>query len=123
MLDFLLLAHQCAPAIHENTLAHVVKTESGYNPYAIGIVGAHLERQPRNLAEAVATSAWLNANGFNFSVGLGQVNKSNFTRYGLTRYTAFDPCRNLQASAAILKECYLRAYQVHPDEQRALRDS
>jgi type IV secretion system protein VirB1 len=71
----------------------------------------------------VATSSWLDAHGFNYSVGLGQINKSNFQKYGLTADKAFDPCRNLRASGAILEECYLRAYQAHPDEQRALRDS
>lgn len=123
MLDFAAIAHQCAPEVHANTLAHVVQAESGYNPLAIGVVGAQLPRQPRDLREALATAAWLTAHHYNFSVGLGQVNQSNFARYGLTLETAFDPCRNLQASAAILKDCYLRARQVQTDEQTALRDS
>jgi type IV secretion system protein VirB1 len=123
VLDFLLIAQQCAPAIHPNTLAHVVQVESSYNPFAIGVVGAHLERQPHNAAEAIATADWLERNHFNYSVGLGQVNRSNFIRYGLTLESAFDPCRNLQATSAILKDCYLRAYEAHPDEQTALRDS
>jgi type IV secretion system protein VirB1 len=123
MLDFASIAQQCAPEIHANTLAHVVQVESGYNPLAIGVVGAHLPRQPRDLREAVATAAWLEAHHYNFSVGLGQVNRSNFTRYGLTLETAFDPCRNLQAAAAILKDCYLRARQTQTDEQTALRHS
>jgi type IV secretion system protein VirB1 len=123
MLDFVLLAHQCAPEIHPNTLAHVVQVESGYNPFAIGVVGAHLERQPRTRDEAIATAAWLEANHFNYSVGLGQVNKNNFVKYSLSIEEAFDPCLNLQAAAAILKECYERALQNQPDEQIALRDS
>ena len=123
MLDFPLLAQQCAPEIHPNTLAHVVQVESGYNPYAIGIVGAHLERQPRNRGEAIATAAWLEAKHFNYSLGLGQVNKTNFTKYGLSVEAAFEPCRNLHAAAAILKECYQRALQNQPDKQTALRDS
>jgi type IV secretion system protein VirB1 len=123
VLDFPQLAHQCAPAVHANTLAHVVQVESGYNPYAIGVVGAHLERQPRNRVEAVATADWLAAHHFNYSVGLGQVNQSNFAKYGLTVATAFEPCRNLQAAAAILTDCYLRAYQMRSDEQPALRDA
>jgi type IV secretion system protein VirB1 len=123
MLDFAVIAQQCAPEIHANTLAHVVQVESDYNPLAIAVVGAHLPRQPRDLREAVATAAWLEAHHYNFSVGLGQVNRSNFARYGLTVTTAFEPCRNLQAAAAILKDCYLRARQTHPDEQTALRDA
>ena len=76
MLDFLLLAQQCAPEVHQNTLAHVVQVESGFNPLAIGVVGAHLERQPTTAGEALATARWLDSHGFNYSVGLGQVNKS-----------------------------------------------
>jgi type IV secretion system protein VirB1 len=123
VFDYALLVHQCAPEIQQNTLAHVVQVESSYNPYAIGVVGAHLERQPHSLTEAIATSQWLDRNGFNFSVGLVQVNKTNFSKYGLSIESAFEPCKNLQAAAAILKDCYLRAYQVHPVEQIALRDA
>ena len=123
MLDFTSLAQVCAPEIHPNTLAHIVRVESDYNPFAIGIVGAHLERQPRNRDEARATTAWLEAHHFNYSVGLGQVNKNNFAKYGLSAETAFEPCRNLQAAAAILKECYQRALQTTVDQQIALRDS
>lgn len=123
MLDFVALAHQCAPQIHENTLAHVVQIESSYNPLAIGVVGEHLQRQPRTIGEAVATADWLQKHHVNFSVGLAQVNQVNFAKYGLTLKSAFDPCRNLTAAAGILKDCYLRAYQAHPNEQRALQDS
>ena len=123
MLPFAAIAQQCAPEVHANTLAHVVQVESAYNPLAIGVVGASLPRQPRDMREAVATAAWLEGHHYNFSVGLGQINRSNFARYGLTLESAFDPCRNLQAAAGILKECYLRALQIHADEQTALRDS
>ncbi|OSR64963.1 Type IV secretion system protein virB1 [Pseudomonas syringae pv. actinidiae] len=33
---FLALAMQCAPSIHPATLTPIVKTESSFNPYAIG---------------------------------------------------------------------------------------
>lgn len=117
------MSQQCAPEIHPNTLAHVVHVESGGNPFAIGVVRAHLVRQPRSESEAIATAEWLERNDFNYSVGLAQVNKRNFAKYGLTPASAFDPCRNLQAAAAILKDCYLRAYRKRPDEQTALKDA
>lgn len=48
--------------------------------------------------------------GFNYSVGLGQVNKKNFAKYGAKLLEqAFDPCTNLRVASAILKICYLRA--------------
>ncbi|MFM0564622.1 lytic transglycosylase domain-containing protein [Paraburkholderia sediminicola] len=109
MLDFNSLAQQCAPNVHPTTLQAIVSTESGFNPYAIGVVGGHLARQPRDRAEAVATAKALDAQGINFSMGLGQVNKANLARYGLTYETAFDPCENLRAGSTILHDCYQRA--------------
>lgn len=123
MFDFLLWAQQCAPDIHQDTLRRIVRVESGFNPYAIGVVGGHLERQPRNRDEAVSTAQWLESHGFNYSAGLAQVNKANFARYGLTLETVFDICPNLQAGGAILKDCFVRTLKTQNDEQRALRDA
>ncbi len=123
MLDFLLLAEQCAPGVHTDTMRRIVHVESSYNPYAIGVVGGRLERQPRNKNEAMATAEWLERNGFNYSVGLAQVNKHNFSKYGLTLATAFESCPNLHAGGEILKDCFVRANRVRQDEQAALRDA
>lgn len=46
------LALRCAPNIAVDALKALVKTESGFNPYAIGVVGSN-ELQPKNLQEAV----------------------------------------------------------------------
>jgi type IV secretion system protein VirB1 len=123
MLDFAQLAAQCAPAIHANTLAHVVRAESDFNPFAIGVVGAHLKRQPRDKSEAIATAAWLGAHHFNYSVGLAQINQTHFAEYSLTLDTAFEPCRNLQAASGILEACYVQASKRGGTEQTALRDA
>lgn len=97
-------------AVPSDVMQHVVHVESAFNPYAIGVVGGRLVRQPRSLAEAVSTARMLDAKGFNFSVGLAQVNKHNFDRYGLDSYErAFDACANLQAGSRILQECYGRS--------------
>ena len=109
MIDFIALSRQCAPHVDPTTLQALVRTESAFNPYAIGVVGGRLQRQPRNRAEAIATARALDAQGINFSVGLGQVNKSNLSRYGLNFQTAFDLCANLQVAAEILRDCYARA--------------
>ncbi|MBK3786064.1 lytic transglycosylase domain-containing protein [Paraburkholderia aspalathi] len=109
MIDFNTLAQQCAPGVHPVTLQAVVRTESGFNPYAIGVVGGRLEHQPRNRDEAVATARALEASGWNYSMGLSQVNRSNLVRYGLDTTSVFDPCANLRAGAAILSDCYARA--------------
>lgn len=115
------LAAECAPDIHPATLKAVVGTESSGNPYAIGVVGGQLERQPRSLAEAAATARELERQGFNFSMGLGQINRHNLAKYGETYDTVFEPCRNLKAGGAILKDCFLRAKRAMSDDQNALR--
>ncbi|HBN8308897.1 TPA: transglycosylase SLT domain-containing protein [Pseudomonas aeruginosa] len=46
MLDFMALAQQCAPTVAPQTMAAVVQVESSFNPYAIGVVGGRLQRQP-----------------------------------------------------------------------------
>lgn len=97
-------------AVPDDVMQHVVHVESSYNPYAIGVVGGKLARQPRNLAEALATARMLEGRGFNFSVGLAQVNRYNLARYGLDSYErAFEACPNLQAGSRILAECYGRS--------------
>lgn len=120
-IDFNAIAQQCAPAVHPTTLQAVVRTESGFNPYAIGVVGGRLVRQPTSRDEAVATARALEAQGWNFSMGLGQVNRTNLARYGLDLESAFDPCANLRAGAAILSDCYTRASARMGSGQQALR--
>jgi len=121
-LDFTTLAQQCAPQVDPVTLAAVVRTESSFNPFAIGVVRGRLARQPRTLDEAVATVDALERGGWNYSVGLSQVNRIHFGRYGLLGATAFDPCRNLMAGADILSRCYGLASVGTKHPQVALRD-
>lgn len=108
-MDFLALSQQCAASVQPRTMQAIVRVESGFNPYAIGVVGGHLERQPRNLAEAVATAQALERDGWNFSLGMAQVNRYNLPKYKLGYEAAFDPCLNVRAGAAILKGCFDRA--------------
>lgn len=97
-------------AVPAEVMHHVVRVESSYNPYAIGVVGGRLARQPRSLGEAVSTARMLEQAGYNFSLGLAQVNRHNLTAYGLDSHErAFDICPNLRAGARILSECYTRA--------------
>lgn len=110
----LALIQTCAPMVHPTTMGKVVTVESAGNPYAIGVVGGHLARQPRNLAEALATVKMLEAAGWNFSVGHAQVNKGNFGKYGLSPETAFDPCGNLRVGGLILQSCYAASLSSAP---------
>ncbi|MDQ6681120.1 MAG: lytic transglycosylase domain-containing protein [Pseudomonadota bacterium] len=117
-LEALLLA--CAPLIAPDTAQALISVESRGNPYAIGVVAGSLVRQPRDLPEAVVTARALEAAGWNYSVGLAQINKSNFARHGLTVQTAFEPCGNLRAMQAILGDCFGRA-SARAQPQVALR--
>ena len=115
MLDFAALALECAPATPA-TMAAIVRVESGGNPYAIGVVGGRLARQPQNQSEAIATAKMLQASGWNFSMGLAQINRDNLPRYKLTFEDVFTPCTNLAAGARILSDCHNRARaQQHPN--------
>jgi type IV secretion system protein VirB1 len=96
-------------AVSMDVMQHVVHVESSYNPYAIGVVGGRLVRQPKNLPEALATVRMLESSGYNFSLGLAQVNRFNLSKYGLESYEkAFQECPNLQAGSRILADCYKR---------------
>jgi type IV secretion system protein VirB1 len=98
-------------AISPEVMQHVAQVESGANPYAIGVVGGQLARQPRNMDEALATARMLESKGYNFSVGIAQVNRANLGRYGLDTYRkAFNTCNNLAVGAQILAHCYRRAH-------------
>ncbi|WP_081324247.1 lytic transglycosylase domain-containing protein, partial [Xanthomonas graminis] len=97
-------------AVPAEVMQHVVRVESSRNPFAIGVVGGRLVRQPQNISEAVATARMLEEKGYNFSLGLGQVNRYNLMKYGLDSYEkAFKTCPNLQAASRILAECYSRS--------------
>lgn len=120
MLSLLTLAASCAADVHPDTMRRIVHVESSANPYAIGVVGERLARQPRSLSEAKQVVAELESRGANYSVGLAQINRSNFRRYGVTAESAFDPCTNLRVGAAILRECFARA-RASRDEQAALQ--
>ena len=120
-MDFIALAQECAPWVAHETMAAIVKTESAFRPWAIGVNGgARLARQPENRAEAVVTAKWLIDNGYNIDMGLGQVNSVNLDKTGLTVEDAFDACKNLAAAATILHWNYQAARREVPGEQAAL---
>jgi type IV secretion system protein VirB1 len=97
-------------AVPAEVMQHVVQVESGANPFAIGVVGGRLVRQPASLEEARATVQMLDESGYDYSLGVAQVNRRNLGRYGLDTYEkAFDGCTNLAAGAQILAECYGRS--------------
>ncbi|WP_455476222.1 lytic transglycosylase domain-containing protein [Bartonella sp. B17] len=121
-LDFMVLAAACAPAIHPTTLSAVVMQESQGNIYAIGINGNYkLPHQPSTFEEAIATAEQLKRSGYNFDVGLGQINIRNLEWLGMSLSDLFDPCKNLKAVQTVLVHCYERAMLKYSSGQAALQ--
>lgn len=120
-MDFIDLSQQCAPSVAHETMAALVSVESSFNPYAIGVVGGKLVRQPRNSEEAIKTAIELEKQGWNFSLGLAQVNLHNLSKYDIDYAGAFTPCTNLRVGAEILSECFSRASKITGNEQSALQ--
>lgn len=101
---------QCAVGVDSRLFTSLVRQESNFNPYAIGLDGkAVLKAQPRSYEEAAKTADNLVREGKGFSVGLGQIHVSNVARYGLTWQQAFDPCTNLRVASAILRDFHTQA--------------
>jgi type IV secretion system protein VirB1 len=110
MTTLALLVAQCAPSVAPSTMTAVVTTESRGNPFTIGVNrAARLVRQPTDFLSAVTTAKRLIARGFNIDLGIAQINSANLTRLGLSVEDAFDPCRNLAASARVLSLNYSKA--------------
>jgi type IV secretion system protein VirB1 len=109
VIDFDGVAAQCAPHVAVATLRAIAEVESGFNPYAIGVVGGALTRQPRNLLEAISTVRQLQVLNIRFSAGITQIYVENWPAYRLDAETVFDPCANLRAAQGILSSCYQRA--------------
>ncbi|MEI6706031.1 MAG: lytic transglycosylase domain-containing protein [Methylococcales bacterium] len=120
-MDFMILAYECAPWVAVQTIAAIIKTESEFNPLAIGVNGdIKLSRQPNSKEEAVSTAKWLIANGYNIDLGLGQINSANLSKTGLTVDEIFDPCINITTTATILKDNYQAASREITNQQAAL---
>lgn len=102
---------QCAHILQAPLIQRIVHVESGGNPFAIGVVGGQLVRQPRTLAEAVVTAQSLEQAGRNYSIGIGQINRIHFRRLGWTAdiTQGFDVCQNISAALTVLQSCYDKA--------------
>lgn len=120
------LAKKCAPEIHPLTMGYIVGHESGNSNYAVNVNLAKGQaappfKAPATLEEAKAYVSWLETHGYNFDVGLGQINSKNFAYLNVTASQLFDGCENLRAAQTVLKTCYLSATKVYQPGQQALR--
>ncbi|CAH6619206.1 transglycosylase SLT domain-containing protein [Salmonella enterica subsp. enterica serovar Muenchen] len=100
-------AMQCAVSVHPDTVSAIAQTESGLRPLAIGVVGQSKGIYPANINDALAHVARLKAEGKNYSIGLMQINKSNFSKFNVTEEQLFNPCENLKVFEKIFTDCFL----------------
>lgn len=104
-------------------MAAIVKTESGFKPFSIGVNKSEVKliRQPANKQEAVTTAKWLISNGYNIDMGMAQINSANMKWLGVSIDDLFDPCKNVAAGAKILLNNYIDAFKKIGEPQDALR--
>ena len=109
MIDFAVLASQCATGI-DYPIAHaIVQRESGFRPFAIGVNKAAAVKQPKSYSEAVLKAKQLLAQGHNIDLGLAQINSNNLKWLGLSVEQVFDPCTNIKAMQTVYLDCFAKA--------------
>ena len=119
-MDLTSIIQECAPFVAARTARALVQVESGFDPLAIHVNGGALERQPRSLAEAVLTAKSLASRGWDFDIGLAQINVRNARHFGVPIEQVFDPCTNLRLMQRILQECFAQARSSSSDSRAAL---
>ena len=103
------LANACQTTLDSDIITRLINNESSGKPFAIAVKGLSTFNQPKNEKDAISSIKKLDALGFNYSVGLMQVNHTNFKNTGLIPETAFNYCENIKAGAKIFNDCHLRA--------------
>jgi type IV secretion system protein VirB1 len=124
MLATLVLAQllrDCASNVSPQTMAAVVRVESGGNPLAMHDNTLGRSFSPGDTATATAWANQLIGMGHSVDLGLSQINSANLPGLGLSAAAAFDPCTNLRAGATILGGDYASAAARFGPGQVALR--
>ncbi|WP_306115101.1 lytic transglycosylase domain-containing protein [Roseovarius sp. MMSF_3305] len=124
MPAFLVLAENCAPSVAPEIMEKLVRAESGFNRFAIGVNGAeHRSYHHRSQDEATRIARELIDQGHSIDMGLGQINSANLDWLGLTVESVFDSCANLRASEKVLRDGYDRARAQGSDPETALHQA
>ena len=115
------LVQQCAPEVHPDTMLKIIKLESGFHPFVIGVNESprtvHRFNNPRDAARKARE---LIAEGKSIDMGLGQINSLNLPLLKMTPEQVFEPCENIRAAALILTEAYTRTSAKTRDQGAAL---
>jgi type IV secretion system protein VirB1 len=121
IIDITPYIQRCATQVAPSTMRAIVKTESNNNPWAIGLNhGKKLKYQPMSLTQAKSWVSYLEKAGYDFDVGLAQVNIRNIHKSGYSIIDMLDPCFNLYVASDILRKNYKSALQTTNNSQEAL---
>jgi len=101
--------NQCQNIVDSNILFSIAKVESSLNPNAIAIVGSNKKIKKLSKKEAIEFAKTAKEKGKNISLGLMQINISNFKKYNMSIDNAFNPCFNIKIGAKIYDQCLKRA--------------
>lgn len=103
------VAQQCAPAIHWETMSALIDVESKSEQWAINDNRSKKRYSPKSLEEAVNIAEQLISEGRSVDLGLAQVNSANLPKLGISVADAFNTCKNLAAAQTVLNGNYRRA--------------
>jgi hypothetical protein len=102
-LAAMIASNACVPPAVAPIVIGIAKAESGLNSWAVHDNTADVSFTPSSEDEAIRLAKALLSHGHSVDLGIGQINAPrNLGWTGLTVETAFNPCRNLAASAKVL---------------------
>ena len=122
MIDLLFINMCKHPGVAPQTIAAIIRVESGGNPLAININKVKVDfpkPTTRPMAERLAVG--LMEKGHRLDLGLMQINQTNLSYLNLSVADAFDPCKSIRAGSRLLSENYSIAELVYGSGQLALR--
>nr|WP_282128059.1 lytic transglycosylase domain-containing protein [Roseobacter litoralis] len=118
------MAENCAPSVAPEVMEKIVRAESGFDRFAIGVNGASARSySPSSKEDASRIARELIAQGHSIDLGLGQINSKNLDWLNLTVDTVFESCTNLTAAETVLRDGYERARDQGSDPRTALHQA
>lgn len=99
---------QCAPQVHPNTTAAIVRVESAGDPLAIYNNTLKRRLPAQTAAQARRIARQYLDQGHSLDLGLMQINSHWLPYYRLSLEQIFEPCVNVAVGGRILTDNYVR---------------
>ena len=113
-----------APSVAPEVMEKIVRAESGFDRFAIGVNGASARSfSPESKEDARRIARKLIAQGHSIDMGLGQINSKNLKWLKLTVESVFESCSNLTAAETVLRDGYDRARDQGSNPHTALHQA